>query len=54
MIAFGVSNLGHPKYFASPNVCNEDMGLGWDPAWSQERITHIVENYKKFALVVRQ
>src|SRR4030067_1396582 len=22
VIAFGVSNLGHPKYFASPNACS--------------------------------
>ncbi len=22
VIAFGASNLGHPKYFASPNVCS--------------------------------
>ena len=35
-------------------IVNEDIGLGWDPAWPQERITQIVENYKKFAWVVRQ
>ena len=34
-------------------IVNEDVGLGWDPAWSNERIIRIVENYKKFAWVVR-
>jgi len=29
-------------------VVNEDLGLGWDPAWPQERITKIIEQYKHF------
>jgi hypothetical protein len=34
-------------------LVNEDLGLGWDPSWSQERITHIIENYRKFVWVDR-
>lgn len=28
-------------------VVNQDLGLGWDPSWPQDRITKIIENYKK-------
>ena len=27
-------------------IVDEDLGLGWDPTWSQERIAHIREEYK--------
>lgn len=30
-------------------IVNQDLGLGWDPSWPQDRITKIVEEYKKFA-----
>ena len=30
-------------------IVNQDLGLGWDPIWPQDRITKIVEEYKKFA-----
>jgi hypothetical protein len=38
-------------FFTSLNVVivNEDLGLSWDPSWSQDCITQILENYKKFA-----
>jgi len=29
-------------------IVNEDLGLGWDERWPQERITKIIEDYKKF------
>lgn len=29
-------------------MINQDLGLGWDPSWPQERITKIVAEYKKF------
>lgn len=29
-------------------VVNEDLGLGWDPAWPQDRIKKIIEQYKRF------
>ncbi|MHB9096493.1 MAG: lactate utilization protein [Syntrophales bacterium] len=29
-------------------VVNRDLGLGWDPSWPQERITKILDGYKKF------
>jgi hypothetical protein len=32
-------------------LVNQDLGLGWDPSWHQERIMEILENYKKFAWV---
>jgi hypothetical protein len=28
-------------------IVNQDLGLGWDPSWPQDRITNIIENYKK-------
>ncbi len=32
-------------------IVNQDLGLGWDPSWPQDRITKIIENYKKFVWV---
>ena len=32
-------------------IVNQDLGLGWDPSWPQDRIEKILENYKKFAWV---
>jgi hypothetical protein len=32
-------------------IVDEDLGLGWDPSWPQERIMGIVENYKKFVWI---
>jgi len=32
-------------------IVNEDLGLGWDPSWSKDRIMQILENYKKFVWV---
>ena len=32
-------------------IVNQDLGLGWDPSWPQDRIRKIVENYKKFVWV---
>jgi len=29
-------------------IVDEDLGLGWDPGWSQERIDRIVAEYKEF------
>jgi hypothetical protein len=29
-------------------VINEDLGLGWNESWPQERISKIVENYRNF------
>ncbi len=29
-------------------VVDDDLGLGWDPAWPQERINHIKEKYEQF------
>jgi len=29
-------------------LVDEDLGLGWDPSWPQERIDKIYEEYKKF------
>jgi len=29
-------------------VVNEDLGLGWDESWPKERISQIIENYKRF------
>jgi hypothetical protein len=28
-------------------MVDQDLGLGWDPSWPQDRITKIIENYKK-------
>lgn len=30
-------------------VVNEDLGLGWDETWPQERINNLMEGYRKFA-----
>ena len=40
-------------FFTDLNVVivNEDLGLGWDPSWSQSRVTQILENYKKFVWI---
>lgn len=40
-------------FFTDLNVIlvNEDLGLGWDPSWSKDRIMQIVENYKKFVWI---
>jgi hypothetical protein len=32
-------------------IVNQDLGLGWDPSWPQDRIGKILENYKKFVWV---
>lgn len=32
-------------------IVNEDLGLGWDTAWPQDRILNICENYKKFVWI---
>lgn len=32
-------------------IINEDLGLSWDESWPQERITKIIENYKRFVWV---
>jgi len=32
-------------------LVNQDLGLGWDPSWPQERITKILANYKKFVWI---
>lgn len=32
-------------------LVNRDLGLGWDPAWPQERIAEIRENYKKLVSI---
>jgi len=32
-------------------LVNRDLGLGWDPSWPEERITGIVERYKKFVWI---
>ncbi len=32
-------------------LINQDLGLGWDPSWPRERITKILENYKKFVWI---
>jgi hypothetical protein len=29
-------------------IVDEDLGLGWDESWPQERIEKIIEEYKKF------
>jgi hypothetical protein len=32
-------------------IVNQDIGLGFDPSWANERISKILENYKKFVWV---
>ena len=32
-------------------LVNQDLGLGWDPSWPDERIKKIRDNYKKFVWV---
>jgi hypothetical protein len=32
-------------------IVNEDLGLSWDPSWPQDRLTQILENYKRFVWV---
>jgi hypothetical protein len=41
--------IENKPFFTNLNVIivNEDLGLGWDPSWPQDRIMRIVENYKK-------
>jgi len=34
-------------------IINEDLGLSWDASWEQERITNIIENYKKHVWTAR-
>jgi len=29
-------------------IVNEDLGLGWDPSWPENRIRSIIDNHKKF------
>jgi hypothetical protein len=32
-------------------LVNEDLGLGWDPSWPEERIEKIRESYRKFVWI---
>ena len=32
-------------------LVNEDLGLGWDPSWPEERISKIRESYRKFVWI---
>jgi hypothetical protein len=32
-------------------LINEDLGLGWDPSWPEERISKIRESYRKFVWI---
>ncbi len=32
-------------------LVNQDLGLGWDPSWPQERIEKIIDHYKKFVWI---
>ncbi len=34
-------------------IIDEDLGLGWDESWPRERITTIIENYKRFVWIPR-
>ncbi|MBN2062197.1 MAG: lactate utilization protein [Deltaproteobacteria bacterium] len=34
-------------------IVDEDLGLGWDPAWPEARIKQIIENHKKFVWKAR-
>ena len=40
-------------YFTDFNVIvvDQDLGLGWDPSWPQDRITSVIDNYRKFVWV---
>jgi len=40
-------------FFTDLNVVlvDQDLGLGWDPAWPKDRIEQILENYKKFVWI---
>ena len=40
-------------FFTDLNVVivDEDLGLGWDPSWPKDRITRIIENYKKLVWI---
>lgn len=29
-------------------IVNEDLGLGWDPSWPEDRIKRIIDNHKNF------
>jgi hypothetical protein len=35
-------------------IVNEDLGLGWDPSWPNNRIEQILVNYKRFVWVPPQ
>ena len=35
-------------------VVNEDLGLGWDVSWPQDRIKKIIQNYKEFVWVSKK
>jgi hypothetical protein len=42
---------GHPNMAGSkliPILVNDDLGLGWDPAWPKARIDKIYAEYQKF------
>jgi hypothetical protein len=32
-------------------LVNQDLGLGWNPSWPQERIAKILESYKQFVWI---
>jgi hypothetical protein len=32
-------------------LVNQDLGLGWDPSWPQERIQKIIAHYRKFVWI---
>jgi len=32
-------------------IVDEDLGLGWDESWPEERIKNIIENYKRFVWI---
>jgi len=32
-------------------IVGEDLGLAWDPSWPRDRVTRIMENYKKLVWV---
>lgn len=32
-------------------IINEDLGLGWDESWPRERISRILEEYKRFVWI---
>lgn len=35
-------------------IINEDLGLAWDESWSQERISRIIEAYKRYVWIKYQ